>query len=94
MVQEEFQIKKNIIHYPNLETVLMVEEFIRKNSGSYKKKALWESLPRRMIYQTFCVIIDYLLYSGKIAIDKEGKIAWIWNLELVRKYLNRADLSR
>jgi hypothetical protein len=67
--------EKNILHYPQLDTVLMVEEFIRKNSGEFKKKSLWESLPKKMMYQTYCVIIDYLIDSGKIAMDKEGKIA-------------------
>ncbi len=92
-MEQEFT-DKNILHYPQLDTVLMVEEFIRENSGTYKKKALWEHLPRKMIYQTFCVIIDYLLYSGKIAVDREGKIAWIWNPELVKKYLGNSRLSR
>lgn len=83
---------KSILHYPQLDTVLMVEEFIKDNSGEYKKKALWENLPKRMMYQTFCVVFDYLLYSGKIAFDREGKVAWIWNPALVKKYLSRADL--
>jgi hypothetical protein len=91
--EETFEVKKDILHYPNLETVLMVENFIRDNSGTYKKKALWESLPRKMIYQTFCVIIDYLLYSGKIAMDKEEHLAWIYNPSLVKKYLAREDLK-
>jgi len=86
-------MKKKIIHYPNLETVLMVENFIRENSGTYKKKALWQHLPRKMIYQTFCVIMDYLLYSGKIAMDKRETIAWIYNPALVKKYLARPDLK-
>ena len=47
-----------------------------------------------MMYQTFQVIFDYLLDSHKIAVDKEGKICWIWNPELVRKYLARPELSR
>lgn len=84
---------RNILHYPQLDTVLMVEEFIRDNSGEFKKKALWENLPKKMMYQTFCVIIDYLEYSGKIAIDREEKIAWIWNPSLVKKYLNNKNLS-
>ena len=92
--QETFKVRDGLLHYPNLETILMVEEFIRENSGNYKKKALWENLPRKVQYQTFCVILDYLFYSGKIAIDATGKIAWIWNPELVKKYLNRPDLSR
>jgi hypothetical protein len=70
----------------------MVEEFIRNNSGEYKKRGLWEGLPKKMMYQTFCVIIDYLLYSNKIAVDREGKIGWIWNPELVKKYLNKTEL--
>ena len=86
--------RKDILHYPQLDTVLMVEEFIREHSGEYKKRSLWEALPKKMMYQTFCVIFDYLLYSNKIALDKEGKIAWIWNPELVRKYLNNLELSR
>jgi len=85
---------ENILHYPQLDTVLMVEEFIRENSGEYKKKSLWDALPKKMMYQTFCVIFDYLVYSNKIALDSEGKIAWIWDSELVQKYLNRLDLSR
>lgn len=84
--------KQNILHYPQLDTVLMVEEFIRDHSGEFKKKRLWEALPKRMMYQTYCVIFDYLLESGKIASDREGKIAWIWNPELVKKFLSNSNL--
>jgi hypothetical protein len=45
------------------------------------------------MYQTFSVIIDYLLYSNKIAVDREGKICWTYNPKLVRKYLARPDLQ-
>ncbi len=84
--------QETILHYPQLDTVLMVEEFIRKHSGEFKKKSLWENLPKKMMYQTFCVIFEYLLESGKIARDKESKIAWIWNPELVKKYLSNPKL--
>lgn len=89
----QVMLQRNILHYPQLDTILMVEEFIREHSGEFKKKSLWEHLPKKMIYQTFCVIFDYLLESGKIALDKEGSIAWIWNPELVQKYLDRPELS-
>ena len=82
-----------VLHYPNLDTVLMVEEFIRNNSGEYRKKALWEHLPRKVMYQTFNIILDYLSDSGKIAFDRDGKIAWIWNPELVRRYLSEEGLT-
>ena len=86
-------LQKNILHYPQLDTVLMVEEFIREHSGEYKKKSLWENLPKKMMYQTFCVIFDYLLDSNKIALDRDGHIAWIWDPEGVKKYLARKDLA-
>ena len=85
--------KHDVIHYPQLDTVLMVEDFIRDHSGEFKKKALWESLPKRMMYQTYCVILDYLNSSGKIAFDAEKKIAWIFNPELVKRYLEDEDLQ-
>jgi hypothetical protein len=77
-------ITKEILHYPRLDTVLMVEGFIRGHSGEYKKRSLWENLPRGMMYQTFQVVFDYLEESGKIARDQEGKVCWIWNPELVK----------
>ena len=78
--------KENILRYPRLDTVLMVENFIRENDGEFKKRKLWESLPKKMMYQTFCVVMDYLLYSGKISIDSEGKIGWTYYPALVNKY--------
>lgn len=85
--------QSQIIHYPRLDTVLMVENFIKDNSGEFKKRRLWENLPKKTMYQTYQVIFDYLLNSGKIGVDKEGHIAWIWNPALVRKYINRKDLA-
>ena len=85
---------KKILHYPRLDSVLMVEKLIYNTSGAYTKKKLWEKLPKKMMYQTFSVIIDYLLYSNKIAVDKLGKIAWVWDPEGAKYYLSRKDLAR
>ena len=79
-------------HSPQLNTILMVEEFIQEHSGEYKRRALWENLPKKMMYQTFKTIIEYLLESGKIASDSQGKICWIHNPDLIRKYALREDL--
>jgi len=56
----------------------MVEKATRKYDGTYKKKQLWQKLPKKMMYQTYMLIIEYLFYSRKISIDSEGKIGWIW----------------
>ncbi|MFA5382342.1 MAG: hypothetical protein WC356_04190 [Candidatus Micrarchaeia archaeon] len=77
--------KKEILRYPRLDTVLMVEESI-KNAKKYKtKKELLESLPKEIMYQTFNTILNYLEYSGKILIDKDGAIIWTWDPEGIKK---------
>jgi len=84
--------QKNILRYPRLDTVLMVEETIR-NAKDYPTKAkLWKSLPKKMMYQTFNTIIDYLEYSGKILIEKDGSIIWIWDPKGVREILSKKHL--
>ena len=80
---------KGILHYPQLDTVLMVEGFARKHSGEYRRKKLWAKLPRRMMYQTFCVIMDYLQYSGKIIIDKGGFVIWTYNPKRIRQLISK-----
>lgn len=84
--------EEEVLRYPRLDTVLMVEKAIREHDGEYKKKRLWENLPKKMMYQTFCVIIDYLLYSRKISIDSEGKIGWIYYPESVDERIKNKHL--
>lgn len=79
----------NIARSPTLQTVLMVEEFIKENSGEYKKTELFKSLPRKVMWQTFQVVMEYLESIYKIVYDKEGYIVYIWNPELYKKVKNR-----
>ena len=93
--QKNKEVKINsILRFPRLDTVLMVEEFIKKHDGEYKKRSLWENLPKKTMYQTFCVIIDYLMYSRKISIDSEGKIGWIYYPESAHFYFKRKEFGR
>jgi outer membrane lipoprotein-sorting protein len=64
----------------------MVEEALKKAKEYPSKRQLWLSLPKRVMCQTFNLILEYLKESGKIVI-KDGKIIWIWNPKLVEKYL-------
>ena len=75
----------NILHSPTLESVLMVEKTIQKYSQECGKYQLWKKLPKKMMYQTFQVILDYLEESGKILIDKDGCVIWTWNPERIRE---------
>jgi hypothetical protein len=78
---------------PRLDTIKMVEDFIKNHSGEYKRRSLWEHLPKKMMYQNYKKIIDYLLESGKIVLDKDGIVVWIWDPEIIRQYYHRDDLS-
>jgi len=84
---------KSILRYPRLDTILMVERTIQKYDGEFKKKALWEHLPKKVMYQTYCTIVDYLEYSLKISIDAEGKIGWFPNSKRTKYWLSRTDLA-
>ncbi len=70
--------KPKVIHLPRLDTVLMVEDTIRKLDYCPTKNQLWRALPKAVMWQTFSVIIDYLLKSNKIMIDRrDNRIVWI-----------------
>lgn len=74
---------------PTLQTVLMVEKFIENHSGEYKKTELFNSLPKKVMWQTFQIIMEYLESIHKIVFDKEGYIVYIWNPKLYLKYKDR-----
>ena len=59
-----------VLHEPNLDTVLMVEKAIIDSEEYPTRTELWRALPRKMQYQTFKRILDYLEASGKIAFEK------------------------
>ena len=80
------------LHSPTLESVIMVEKTIRKYSQQYGKYQLWKKLPKKMMYQTFQVILDYLQESGKIMIDTDGCVIWSYNPSRIRKLIQE-DLT-
>lgn len=79
--------KMNKIHSPTLESVIMVEKTIRKYSQEYGKYQLWKKLPKKMMYQTFQIILEYLQESNKIIIDKEGIVIWTHNPTRIKKLI-------
>jgi hypothetical protein len=63
--------RTQVLHEPKLDTLLMVEKAIMDADEYPTRTELWKSLPRKMQYQTFKRILDYLEASGKIAFDKK-----------------------
>lgn len=78
---------KQKLHSPTLESVIMVEKTIQKNSQEYGKYQLWKKLPKKMMYQTYQIILLYLEESRKILIDKDGCVIWIWDPSGIKKII-------
>jgi hypothetical protein len=77
--------KEPFLRFPTLETVLMVEDTLEKYSGEYNRTELWKKLPKKIMWQTYLIVLEYLNYSNKIVIDsRDGKIVWIWNPKLAK----------
>ena len=84
--------ERSNVRFPRLDTVLMVEETIKEHDGEFRKKQLWRDLPKKMMYQTFSLILDYLILSRKVSVDAEGKIGWIFYPDDVEKRLKKTHL--
>lgn len=85
----KFNVEEIITRSPRLETVVMVEQFIKEHNGDFKKTELFNKLPKKIMWGTFNVILKYLWDSNKIGIDKNGYIVYIWNPELAKRFINR-----
>jgi len=82
-------LQKALLHSPTLDSVLMVEKTIQKYSQECGKYQLWKKLPKKMMYQTFQLILRYLQDSGKILIDKDGIVIWIYNPDRIKKLVKK-----
>ena len=75
------QVKKieRQVHWPTLNTVMMVEDTLKKMNESIISIAeLKRKLPRQVNHITLMVILEYLERSNKIAVTLKG-ITWIEN---------------
>jgi len=64
-------------HSPTLNTVLMVEDVLRKSQEAIKLAELKRKLPKKIMHSTLLKILDYLQISGKILISTKG-IIWVY----------------
>jgi hypothetical protein len=78
-----------IIRMPRLDTVIMVENFIKENSGKFKKTELLNKLPKKVMWGTFNIILAYLVENNKIGVDSSDYVIYIWNPGLVKRFMNK-----
>ncbi|VVB83825.1 Uncharacterised protein [uncultured archaeon] len=92
-IKKSYSEINEIARSPTLQTVFMVENVIKDKSGEFKKTELFNNLPKKVMWQTFQVIIEYLESIGKIAFDSEGYLVYIWNPKFVAKFKNKPELK-
>ena len=91
-MQSRQTLKSPYERSPTLDTVLMAEKTIDEYSGEFNRTELWKKLPKKVMWQTFLVILEYLESINKIAFDREGKIAYIWNPQLAKRLRARKEI--
>ncbi len=65
--------------YPNLQTILMVESFLKKhNDIPLQLVEIKRELPKQVMHQTLKIILEYSWNSGKIIYGPKG-IQWIYS---------------
>lgn len=72
------QKRRRIIHYPRLDTVMMIEDAIRSAKEYPTKAELLRALSKKVMYQTFNLVLEYLQRSNKIVVTKDGRIVWVF----------------
>jgi len=71
--------RKRLKHSPTLNTVIMVEETLKKMNGSVITIAdLKKKLPKQINHNILKLILEYLEKSNKIGVTMQG-ITWIHN---------------
>jgi hypothetical protein len=76
---------RNLDRYPRLDTVLMVEKAVYKSKSDLTVNQIWHKLPKKVLWTTYITILDYLEYSGKIIIEKDKTVTWIWDPRGIRR---------
>jgi hypothetical protein len=76
---------RNLDRYPRLDTVLMVEQALYDNRSDRTSTEIWRALPKKVLWTTYTTILDYLEYSGKIHMEPDKTVTWLWNPELMER---------
>jgi hypothetical protein len=67
-----------IIHYPNLKTMLMVEKVLKEAETTLTREEIKKRLPAQVMHQTLNVILRYMEQRGLI-LDGHKGILWTQN---------------
>ena len=69
---------QEVIHYPNLKTMLMVEKVLKDAEITLTREEIKEKLPTQIMHQTLNVILEYMEQRGLI-LDGHKGVLWTHN---------------
>ena len=73
-------------HYDlGVDTILMIEAELYKQKSDKTITQIWKALPKKVMWTTFTAVLRYLEYSGKIIVEKDKTVTWIWNPNLIER---------
>jgi len=70
---------RSIDRSPRLDTILMVEKTLFKLKSDKTITQIWKLLPKKVMWTTYTTILDYLEYSGKIHLEADKTVTWLWD---------------
>ena len=77
--------QRRIDRSPRLDTILMIEATLYKHKSDKTITEIWKLLPKKVMWTTFTAVLRYLEYSGKIIVEKDKTVTWIWNPSLIER---------
>lgn len=86
----QMKFNEKPVHWPTLNTVLMVEETLKNMDESVITIAeLKRKLPRQVNHNTLMIILEYLEKSGKILSGIRG-ISWVYtDSKILREWVKK-----
>ena len=81
---------RKILHYPNLKTILIVENILKEEKNPISREDIKRLMMKKIMHQTLNLILIYLEESGKI-IDNEKGVKWIFKTDEQLKKIIEKD---
>ncbi len=63
----------------------MIEQALYRYRSDKTITQIWRTLPKKVMWTTFTTTLRYLEYSGKIYLEKDKTVTWLWNPSVIEK---------
>jgi hypothetical protein len=67
----------------------MVEKALFRYKSDKTITQIWKLLPKKVMWTTFTTIINYLEYSGKIHVENDKRVTWLWDPSGIAKLVGK-----